>query len=119
MSAAQQTGQWLRDKRQSLKIPLRKMAGLLGISPAYLTDIEKDRRTPSSDVLVRIAKSYGIDEDDLRSRWQKPASDVVELASASGVNIRKVPEFLRTAQNLTPEQWDKLIRQAKKMQEGE
>jgi hypothetical protein len=33
----------------------------------------------------------------------------------NATTAEKVPEFLRTARNLTPEQWDKLIDQAKRM----
>ena len=42
---------------------LREMAGTLGISPAYLTDLEAGNRVPSEEVLAAIQKHYGVDED--------------------------------------------------------
>ena len=39
-------GKFIVNKRKSLGITLRCMADVLGIAPAYLSDIEKDRRYP-------------------------------------------------------------------------
>ena len=41
------------------KIPLRQMAKRLDISPSYLCDIEKGRRTPSNNVYRKMLKEYG------------------------------------------------------------
>lgn len=94
------------------------MARILDIAPAHLTDIEKGRRAPSEELLVRIQKHYKLDEATLRSGWNKPQSIVEEVASQDRTTAAKVPEFLRTARGLTSEQWDRLIRQAKKMTES-
>lgn len=94
---------------------LRETAGLLNIAPAHLTDIEKGRRSPSEDLLLRIAKVYRIAEAELRSGWSKPEAVVGEIASHSATTAAKVPQFLREARNLSPEQWDRLIKQAGKM----
>lgn len=48
--------QTLSDAR---KIPLRQMAKRLNISPSYLCDIEKGRRTPSNNVYRKMLKEYG------------------------------------------------------------
>jgi transcriptional regulator with XRE-family HTH domain len=109
-------GDILRARRVDvLKKGLREMAKLLNIAPAHLTDIEKGRRSPSDALLVRIAEQYQIDEADLRTAWAKAEDIVGEVATQDGTTARKVPEFLRTARNLSPEQWDKLISQAKRM----
>lgn len=91
------------------------MARELAIAPAHLTDIEKGRRTPSEDLLMRISKAYGIAEAELRSGWNRPDTVVAEIASQDPVTAAKVPEFLRTARKLTPEQWDNLIEQARRI----
>lgn len=85
----------------------------LAIAPAHLTDIEKERRTPSEDLMLRIAREYGMPEEDLRSGWSRADAVVNEMAIVTPTNAKKVPEFLRTAGDLTPEQWDTLIKQAK------
>lgn len=109
-------GEILRARRvEVLKKGLREMARFLAIAPAHLTDIEKGRRTPSDALLVRMAEHYQIDEVELRTAWSKADGIVSEIATQDSTTTRKVPEFLRTARNLSPEQWDKLIGQAKRM----
>ena len=112
----QPIGEILRTQRvEVLSKGLREMAGILGIAPAHLTDIEKGRRTPSEGLMVKIAESYHLPIADLRSGWSRPDAIVSEVASQSSTTAAKVPEFLRTARNLSAGQWDQLIRQAGKM----
>ena len=113
---SQPIGDVLRDRRIGvLNKGLREMAGELAIAPAHLTDIEKGRRTPSEDLLLRICKTYGIAEAELRSGWNRPDTVVAEIASQDSVTAEKVPEFLRSARRLTPEQWDNLIDQVRRI----
>ena len=115
--AKQPIGDILRARRvEVLKKGLREMAAILTIAPAHLTDIEKGRRTPSQDLLMRICKAYGIPEADLRSGWSRADVVVAEVATQDSVTAEKVPEFLRTARKLSPKQWDDLIEQARRMQ---
>ncbi|MFH1653611.1 MAG: helix-turn-helix transcriptional regulator [Pseudomonadota bacterium] len=53
---AQETlGNKIRKERKKRSISLRKLAENLEIAPAYLVDIEKDRRIPSQDIIQKIA----------------------------------------------------------------
>lgn len=55
-------GQYLKEKRQERKITLRGMARELGISAAYLSNIEKGKRNPPSvDRLNQISKVLSFD----------------------------------------------------------
>lgn len=111
-----QVGDVLRKQRvEVLNKGLREMAKILNIAPAHLTDLEKGRRTPSEDLLVRMAKQYAIDEATLRAGWSKPDEIVGEVASQDATTAAKVPELLRTARRLSPSQWDSLIDQARRM----
>ena len=94
---------------------LRDVAKLLDSAPIHVSDIENGRRSPSEDLLIKIAKVYGIPEAELRAGFSRPDTVVAEVASESTVAAAKVPEFLRTARGLNAEQWDALIRQAKKI----
>lgn len=115
-SRQQPIGEVLRTRRvETLKKGLREMARILSIAPAHLTDLEKGRRTPSEGLLKKISTAYGIAEADLRSGWQRAAAVVAEVANQDATTAEKVPEFLRTARKLTPEQWDRLIGEAKRM----
>lgn len=109
-------GERLRLQRiETLGMGLREMARFIEVAPAHLTDIENARRTPSEDLLVRIARAYQFPEADLRSAFSKPESIVSEIASENPVAAEKVPLLLRTARGLTADQWDRLIKQAKKL----
>ncbi|MBX3353966.1 MAG: helix-turn-helix transcriptional regulator [Phycisphaeraceae bacterium] len=104
-------GERLRTQRiEVVKKGLREMAGLLGISPPHLTDIEKGNRSPSEDLLVRISKLYNMDEIELRTAWEKVDTVVNNVAKKNSTTMRRVPEFLRTASDLTDEQWQDAIR---------
>lgn len=48
-------GQRIKQERQKRKISLREFARKLGISAAYLVDIEKNRRLPNEETLQKIA----------------------------------------------------------------
>lgn len=112
-------GEVLRRRRTDvLKKGLREMARLLGITPPHLTDIEKGRRTPSDELLLRISRHYGIDEAELRAGWNRAAAIVDQVATQDRVTAEKVPEFLRSARKLSAEQWDAIIEQAQRMSSG-
>lgn len=109
-------GELLRERRTSvLGKGLREMAKLLDIAPAHLTDIEKGRRSPSEELLLRIARCYDLDEATLRAGWGKAETVVGEIASSSPTTAAKAPELLRAARDLDAKQWDSLIEQARKM----
>lgn len=115
-SASLSIGEKLRVQRvEVLEKGLREMARFLDIAPAHLTDIENGRRSPSEELLVKLAKAYKLPEPDLRSGFAKPETIVSELASESPIAAEKVPELLRSARGLTAEQWDRLIKQARKI----
>lgn len=112
----QPIGELLRERRiETLGKGLREMAKLLDIAPPHLTDIEKGRRSPSEDLLMRIAKAYGIDQSTLRAGWGKAQADVGQIASSNATNASKAPELLRAAKDLDADQWDSLIDQARKL----
>lgn len=60
-------GNFVRDKRGERGTSLRAMASSLGISAAFLSDLELGRRSASDAVLRRIASFLQVDLDDLRA----------------------------------------------------
>lgn len=110
----------LRQRRvEVLDKSVRDIAKLLDTSPIHISDIETGKRTPSEDLLLRMVNVYGIPEADLRAGFSRPEAIVAELATDTPVAVEKVPEFLRTTRGWTNEQWDKMIKLAKKANEGE
>lgn len=111
-------GERLRLRRiESLAKSVRDMARLLDTSPIHISDIETGKRTPSDELLVRMAQAYGIPEAELRSGFARAPSEVNELATETPIAVEKVPEFLRSARGMTAEQWDKFIKEAKRITE--
>ena len=66
-----------------------KLMGGKGLPPrddvrGYLTDLEKGRRTPSEELMVKIADLYQIPIAELRAGWSRPDMIVKEIASLGG-----------------------------------
>ena len=109
-------GTTLRDKRvKVLEMSLREMADALGITSAHLSDLEKGRRTPSEDLLLRIKKHYQIREGVLRSGWGKLDSVIERVGTRSPDTAERASAFMAAAETLSPAQWDTLIEQARRM----
>jgi transcriptional regulator with XRE-family HTH domain len=59
-------GRTVREQRNAKGIGLNEFAERLGISPAYLSRIEREHENPPRDELIeRIAAILGIDLDEL------------------------------------------------------
>lgn len=109
-------GERLRIRRVDvLDKSIRDIAKLLDTAPIHVSDIETGKRSPSEELLLKMAKVYGLPVAELRAGFSKPDSVVVEVASESTTAAEKVPEFLRTARGWNATQWDQIIKQAKKI----
>lgn len=53
-------GQWLKEEREKAGLSIRKLADKSGISLSYLSQIERDLKNPSIDVLMQIGKTLDI-----------------------------------------------------------
>jgi transcriptional regulator with XRE-family HTH domain len=108
-------GALVRQEREAKEIGLREMAKKIGVSPTYLSKIERDEfDPPAEDKVRRIAEIIDRDPDELLALAGRVSSDLTEI-------IRKLPremaDFLRAAKGLTAEDIAQLARQAKKAKE--
>jgi transcriptional regulator with XRE-family HTH domain len=87
-------GQRLRTLRQDQQETLAETAGRAGISPQYLSEIERGRKEPSSEMIAALAGALGttliglteLVTDDLRRQeaaWASRASGPVILSLAA------------------------------------
>ena len=60
-----QLGEIINDGRVNKHLGLRALARKLDIAPSYLSDIEKNHRVPSEEILYKIAKALDLDFDIL------------------------------------------------------
>jgi transcriptional regulator with XRE-family HTH domain len=91
-------GALVRREREAREIGLREMAKMIGVSPTYLSKVERDEFPPPAEDRVKgIAKIIGRDPDQLLALAGRVASDVTEI-------IKQHPQmasFLRAANGLT------------------
>ncbi len=66
MSKSTSFGGNLRDLREKKGISLRVLANKIGVSAAFLSDIELGRRFPSDDRIEMLAAEIGVSAEDLK-----------------------------------------------------
>lgn len=105
-------GPLVRRERKAREIGLRDMAKMIGVSPTYLSKIERGEfSAPSEDKVKAIAKIIGRDADELLALAGRVASDLTEIIRR---RPRAIATLLRTAKGLTAEDMTRLAREAQK-----
>ena len=115
---AKNFGETIREMREAQDLGLRTAADRLGISPAYLSRIERGKeRPPKPDVIKRIATMLGGDPDLLFRLAESTDPDLADYIHL----VPNVPEFLRVAmtQKLTSEDFEALIEEIKRRRSSE
>lgn len=116
-------GTFMKEKRLEKGINLRKLAELLELAPAYISDIENgNRNSPSPDKMEKLVEILGLGEDgknelyDLaaKGRDNTVAPDISEYVKSN----EAVRVALRKARNLNlgEQEWLKII---EKMENGD
>jgi transcriptional regulator with XRE-family HTH domain len=106
-------GQVLREKRMEKGFSLRKFAGLVGVSPTYLSQVEQmNVDPPTADRVKRIAELLGESVDE----WTSLAGRITEdLPGIIHQEPTEVPDLLRAVRGLTADQLRKLREDAERM----
>ena len=115
---ARSFGETIREMREAQTMGLRAAASHLGISPAYLSRIERGReRPPKPELVKRIATLLGGDPDLLFRLAESTDPDLADYIHLTP----NVPEFLRTAKamDLTSEDFEVLIEEVKRRRPSE
>ena len=105
-------GAFVRREREARDIGLREMAKKIGVSPTYLSKIERDEfPPPAEDKVKAIAKIIDCDVDDLLARAGRVSSDISDIIKRRPVELA---DLLRTTKGLTAEDIIRLTQQAQK-----
>ena len=105
-------GLLIRKLRGAKNMSLRDLEKLVDVSFVNIAHIENGRSGASKKVIKQLAEALDYDVDKLLAAADVIGEDVEKI-------VRKipsaVPEFLRTAKNLTEEEWKSLTEQVKNM----
>ena len=105
-------GATVRRRREEREIGLRQYAKMIGVSPTYLSKVERDEfDPPAEDKVIAIADTLGFDRDELLALAGRVSSDLTDIIRR---HPRELASFLRSANGLTTEQMARLERQAQK-----
>lgn len=71
-------GKLIKSRRTELQWTLRRLATELGVTPAYIADIEADRRLPSSELGERVSSVLAIPAEDLAAADTRLSAELRE-----------------------------------------
>jgi transcriptional regulator with XRE-family HTH domain len=112
MAGRKSFGALVRREREAKEIGLREMAKRIGVSPTYLSKVERDEFSPPAEDKVRkIAEIIGRDADELLALAGRVASDLTDIIRQ---RPREMADFLRAAKGLTADDLARLAQQAQK-----
>src|SRR3954468_4006635 len=93
-SGKENFGGFVRREREAREIGLREMAKMIGVSPTYLSKVERDEfAPPAEDKVKAIAVILGQDPDELLALAGRVSSDVTDIIKQNP----RMATFLRTA----------------------
>ena len=108
----EQFGAFIRRERMAREIGLREMAKMIGVSPTYLSKIERDEFAPPVEDKVRaIARIIECDADDLLARAGRVSADVADIIKQQPVELTAL---LRITKGLKAEDIAQLANEARK-----
>ena len=110
--AKETLGEYIRKLRNNKNIGVREMGRLLDVSGVHISSIEKDKNTPSPELLRKMAIVLDVDVDKLLSKANQVDPEVINVIKKSST---VVPSFLRSAKDLTKEQWAELEKTVQEM----
>ena len=103
-------GRTIKHVRTQAGYTLRGFAEMVGISAAYLSDIEHDRRNPTDEVLRKIAaklrQRVPVTYEELRARSTRLETDLQEIVQQTpevGQLLREVKETGRPVRDVLRE----------------
>jgi transcriptional regulator with XRE-family HTH domain len=108
-------GALVRREREAKEIGLREMAKMIGVSPTYLSKVERgDFPPPAEDRVKQIARVIDYDADALLALAGRVSSDITEIIKRQPIELTAL---LRTTKGLKAEDIARLALEAQKAKE--
>ena len=109
-------GTFIKEKRLEKGINLRKLAELLELAPAYISDIENgNRNSPSPDKMEKLVEVLGLNEEERNEMYDLAAKDRDNTVAPDISQYVKSNDLVRVALrkarnlNLGEQEWLKII----------
>lgn len=101
-------GDTVRRRRLEKGFGLREFAKMVGISPTFLSKVERDEFSPPSETnVIEIARLLSLDADELLAKAGRTRSD---LDSIIQKRPKQIAAFLRASRKFTAEEWEELLK---------
>jgi transcriptional regulator with XRE-family HTH domain len=106
---------YLKELRDDKRIGVRELGRAVGVTGMHISNMEKGKSLPSPALIVKLAEALDTDVDEMSHRADHIAPEVVGVIQNQP---KSVPNFLRSAKDLTAEQWAVLQQQVDSMTGG-
>lgn len=103
---------YLKALRTSKRIGVRELGRKCGVTGMHISNMEKGKSKPSPELLGKLAAVLETDVDEMSYHADQVAPEVVDVIQSQP---KAVPNFLRSAKDLTSEQWEELQKQVEAM----
>ena len=104
--------EYLKALRTEQRIGVRELGREVGVTGMHISNMEKGKSLPSPALIVKLAEALGTDVDEMSHQANQIAPEIVGVIQNQP---KAVPNFLRSAKDLTPEQWEMLQKQVDSM----
>ncbi len=91
---------------------VRELGRALDVTGMHTSNVEKGKSMPSPELTRKIANVLNADVDELLKLANQVDPEVIDVIQS---NHQAIPSLLRSAKNLTPEQWQILKQQVEEM----
>ncbi len=111
-------GALIREKRLDKGLSLRKFAELVGVSPTYLSLVEKGKveRPPTAERVRKMAELLGERPDQWIALAGRVPDDLTDIIKSEP---EAMPELLRAAKGLSADELRKLAKRLEKKRDEE
>jgi transcriptional regulator with XRE-family HTH domain len=104
--------EYLKNLRTEKRMGVRELGRAVDVTGMHISNMEKGKSLPSPELIVKLAKALDADVDEMSYQADHIAPEVVDVIQNQP---KAVPNFLRSAKDLTPEQWKILQQQLDSM----
>ena len=101
-------GEYLNKLRTEQRVGVRELGRAVDVTGMHISNMEKGKSLPSPELIVKLANALKVDVDEMSHMANHIAPEVKDVIQNQP---KTVPNFLRSAKDLSTEQWEVLQKQ--------